>query len=182
MVKHLSRISQGGTVFLDTNILHFYLRGPEDLRKDCTLFLERIDEKGITGFTSSLVLDELMYKILLKKIEEKYRRNPLDVIQKSFEEIGVQSIEVRKALNIILGIEGLNILSVTRAHIEESVDFMQKYSVLPRDAIHLSVMKSIECTDLASADSDFDRVLTINRWTPLRQGELERIQGINRCA
>lgn len=93
--------------------------------------------------------------------------NPLDVLRNSFEEVGRQSAKVRQALNTVLGIQGLNILSVGRNHVEESVDFMQAYSVLPRDAFHLSVMRSKECTNLASADGDFDRVPNIDRWTPL---------------
>ncbi|MHB8565542.1 MAG: type II toxin-antitoxin system VapC family toxin [Nitrososphaerales archaeon] len=167
MARHLSKLPKGKSVFLDANIFHFYLRGPEELRKTCVSLLERIDKGENIGFTSSLVLDEVMYKILLKRIEDKHQKNPLSVIQKSFEEIGAQSPEVRKALNVIVGIQSLNVLSVERYHLEISVDYMEKYSVLPRDAIHLSVMKSIGCTDMASADGDFDRVSDINRWTPL---------------
>lgn len=108
-----------------------------------------------------------MYKILLKTIEGKHRRNPLDVIQKSVKEIGAQSSEIRNALDIILGIEGLNVVPVDRSHIESTVDYLEKFSVLPRDAVHFSVMKSLDCVDIASSDGDFDRVEGINRWTPL---------------
>lgn|SRR5487761_173154 len=167
MASHFSSIPNGKTVYVDANVFHFYLRGPEDLKKACSSFLQRIEKNEIRAVTSSLVLDEVMYKILLKRIEDKYKKNPLDIIRKSVEEIGVESAEVRKALDIILGISGLTVLSVDKEHVEEAVYFMAKYSVLPRDAIHLSVMKSVECKDLTSADGDFDRVQEITRWTPL---------------
>lgn len=141
--------------------------GPEEPSKVCAQLLHRIDKRENIGFTSSLVLDEVMYKILLKTIEGKHRRNPLDVIQKSVKEIGAQSSEIRNALDIILGIEGLNVVPVDRSHIESTVDYLEKFSVLPRDAVHFSVMKSLDCVDIASSDGDFDRVEGINRWTPL---------------
>jgi len=167
MARHLTGIPKGKAVFLDANIFHFYLRGPESLQKACISLLERIEGKEIAGYTSTLILDELIYKILLKKIEERYRKNPLSVLQKAPKEIGIHSPEVRKAVDIVLGIEGLTVLAVERHHVEEAIDHMQKYFILPRDAIHVSVAKSIGCNDLVSADSDFDRVVDLNRWTPL---------------
>jgi predicted nucleic acid-binding protein len=167
MVKPLADIPKGKSVFLDANVFHFYLRGPDSLQKACMLLLERIERKDVVGYTSTLVLDELIYKILLKKIEEKHRTNPFVVLQKDPKEIGAHSQEIRNALEIVLGIEGITVLAVERHHVEESIEFMQRYSILPRDAIHLSVMKSIDCKDMASADSDFDIVADLNRWSPL---------------
>src|ERR1700730_2752331 len=115
-----------------------YLRGPEGPRNACIALLEKMEKKENTGFTSSLVLDEVMYKILLKSIEDAHRKNPLGVLQNSFKEIGVQSSAVRRSLGIILGIQSLKVLPVERDHLETAVDYMEKYSLLPRDAIHLS--------------------------------------------
>ncbi len=167
MTKHLTDIPKGKVVFLDANIFHFYLRGPENAQKACISLLQRIEGKDVAGYTSTLILDELIYKILLKKIEEKYKRSPLTILQKVPKEIGIYPPEIRRAIDIVLGIEGLNVLPVEKHHIEEAIAQMQKYSILPRDAIHVSVMKSIECRDLASADNDFDRVIDMNRWSPL---------------
>jgi predicted nucleic acid-binding protein len=168
MASYLGKLlPEGRSVFVDANVFHFYLRGPENARKVCTSFFEDVERQEIRGFTSSLVLDEVMFKILLKAIEDKHRKNPLEIIQKSSDQIGAQSKQVRRALDIILGMEGLEVLPVEKQHIETSVDYMETYSILPRDAVHLSVMKSIQCSDVASADSDFDRVLDVNRWTPL---------------
>ena len=71
------------------------------------------------------------------------------------------------AFAIVLGVPNLTILPVEVHHVETAVDFMEKFSILPRDAIHLSIMNSIDCKDIATADADFDRVDSINRWTPL---------------
>jgi predicted nucleic acid-binding protein len=167
LARLLKAIPNGKVVFIDANVFHFYLRGPDDVKKACVSFLQRVEKREIRDITSALVLDEVMYKILLKSIEDKHNKNPVDVIRKSVEEIGIESREVKKAIDIILGIRNLSVLSVDQNQVEDSVDLMQKYSVLARDAIHLSTMKSIECKDLISADRDFDLVQDIVRWSPL---------------
>lgn len=167
LARALADLPKGRVVFIDSSIFHFYLRGPGSLQGVCTAFLERIEAKEIKGCTSALVLDELIYKILLKKVEEKHRKNPLVVLQNHPEEVSAHSGEIRRAVGILLGIEALDVLAVEKSHIEDAVDQMQEYSVLPRDAIHLAVMGSLNCHDIASADSDFDRVTDINRWTPV---------------
>ena len=167
MAGQLTDIPPGRAVFIDANIFHFYLRGPNIIQKACTSLLQRIERKEMVGYTSTLVLDELIYKLLLKKIEEKYKRNPLEILQRSPEEASAHSPDLRRAINSVMGIEGLTVLAVEARHIEESIDYIQKHSLLPRDAVHLSVINTIECTDLASADTDFDKVTNLNRWTPL---------------
>ncbi len=167
MVKHLSSIPSGGAVFIDANVFHFYLRGPDNVRKESTKFLERVEKSEISAYTSTLVLDELMYKILLRKIEEKHRQNPLIIIEKNFGEIGSNSPYVKEALEIVLGINGLSILGVTREHLEHAPDLMEIFSLLPRDAMHVAVMLANKIMDIASSDNDFERVKDIIRWTPI---------------
>ncbi len=167
MASPLADLPKDSVVFVDANIFHFFLRGPSSLQRACTAFLRRIESEEIAGYTSALVLDELIYKILLKKVEEKHRRNPLAVLKEHPDEVSVHSREIRRAVEILLGIEALDVIAVEKSHIEDAVDWMQNHSVLPRHAIHLSVMSSLACHDIASADSDFDRVTGISRWTPV---------------
>jgi len=165
--KVLGSIPIGKAVFVDANVFHFYLRGPMEVRKECTKFLERIEKGEILGYTSVLVLDELMYKILLRKIEEKHKQNPLVIIGNDVGEIGKNSSHVRDAIEIVLGISGLNVLDVTKEDLQNAPDLMELFSLLPRDAVHLSVMLSHRMSDIASSDNDFDRVKDLIRWTPI---------------
>ncbi len=167
LVKRLHDIPAGRAVFVDANVFHFYLRGPKDVRKESTDFLERVEKGEISGYTSTLVLDELMYKILLRKIEEKHKQNPLVVIEKNFEEIGKNSSYVKDAVDLVLGITELNVLNITREDLQNVPDLMELFSLLPRDALHLSVMFGHNINDIASSDNDFDRVKDLTRWTPI---------------
>jgi predicted nucleic acid-binding protein len=164
--KNLAEVPKGAAIFVDANVFHLYLRGPKSVREVCTRLLERIERGELKGCTSSLVLDELAYKLLLRRIEETHRRNPLEVIEKDPSAIGESSAYVDEGLNIVLGIKNLEILAVERHQVKEFVTFMKKYSLLPRDALHLSSMMAIGCRDIASTDGDFDSVPGIIRWSP----------------
>lgn len=164
--KDLAEVPKGLAIFLDANVFHLYLRGPKGIRDKCTRILERIERGEVKGYTSALVLDELAYKLLLRRIEETHRRNPLEVIEKTPSAIGESSNYVGEGLDIVLGIKGLEVLAVERHHAEEFVAYMKKYSLLSRDALHLSSMMAIGCKDIASTDEDFDSVPGIIRWSP----------------
>jgi len=167
MVRRLAELPQGVKVFIDTNIFHLYLRGPRLVRESCTAFLERVESGEIEGYTSTLVLDELAYKLLLKRIEEQYRQNPLKIIRERRNVIAEAVPYVEEGLNIVLGIEKLRVIGIERTHLEEFTEYMSDYLLLPRDALHVALMKTIDCENIASADKDFDVVPGIIRWSPL---------------
>ncbi len=167
MVRYLEQLPKGAVVFIDTNIFHLYLRGPRPIRDSCTAFLERVEEEKIMGYTSTLVLDELAYKLLLRRVEELYKRNPLEVIREKREVVAEVAPYVENGLNIVLGIEGLQVLSVESFHLSDFMEYVRKYSLLPRDALHVTIMVAINCKNIASADEDFDLVPFIVRWSPV---------------
>jgi predicted nucleic acid-binding protein len=164
--KDLAEIPKGVPIFVDANVFHLYLRGPKSVRDKCRRLLERIERGELKGYTSTLVLDELAYKLLLRRIEETHRRNPLEVMEENPSAIGESSSYVDKGLNIVLGIRGIKVLAIGRHHAEEFVTYMRRYSLLPRDALHLSSMMTIGCKDIASTDEDFDLVPGVVRWSP----------------
>jgi predicted nucleic acid-binding protein len=45
----------------------------------------------------------------------------------------------------------------------EALEFIEDYGLKPRDAFHLAVMKSFNIKEIASDDSDFDRVEWVRR-------------------
>ncbi|MCD6369330.1 MAG: type II toxin-antitoxin system VapC family toxin [Thermoproteales archaeon] len=167
MAKALARVPKGTSIFVDANIFHLYLRGPKPIRDICTEFLERIEKGELKGYTSTLVLDELAYKLMLRRVEELYRRNPLKVLKENRKVVAEVAPYVEKGISIILGMEELQILSVEPFHLEDFTEYMKNYSLWPRDSLHVAVMTSINCMNIASADEDFDAIPGIVRWTPV---------------
>lgn len=43
---------------------------------------------------------------------------------------------------------------------------MEKYNLLPNDALHLATMKRYGITNIATNDGDFERVPWLNVWKP----------------
>ena len=84
-----------------------------------------------------------------------------------FGEIAKNSSHAKEAINLVLGISGLNVPDVTKGDLQHAPDLMELFSLLPTDAVHLSVMLSHRIMDIASSDNDFDRVKDLTRWTPL---------------
>ena len=140
LIKKLSEFPKNNSIFIDANIFHLYLRGPKKIQEICTNFLE--------------------------KIEEKFQENPINILRKNPKVISNFSNYVELGLDTILGIENLKIIDISKEHVENLVDYMKKYLLLPRDALHLSVMLAINCKNIASTDDDFDRAPMITRWTP----------------
>ncbi len=58
----------------------------------------------------------------------------------------------------------LSLLDVTSADLEVMDGAMRNYRLRPRDALHLAAMQKCACLDLASNDSDFDRVPAVQRY------------------
>ena len=60
---------------------------------------------------------------------------------------------------------GLRVLEVTGDDIR-NMNNAVKYNLLPRDAIIVNLMSGHNIKNLATADTDFERIKTINVWTP----------------
>jgi len=168
VVRSLREIPKGERVFIDANIFHLYFRGPEPIKKQCREFIKRITNREILGYTSVLVLDEFIYKMLLKLIEVDYRENPIEVLRREkFDVVKKYSELVSSLLGEILSIRNLKILPVTREDILLASIILCRVGLLPRDAVHLAIMRKNDIRALASIDSDFDVVKEITRYSPL---------------
>ena len=56
---------------------------------------------------------------------------------------------------------------MTTSHVLQAAEISQQHGLLTNDAISLAVMQSRGLTNLASNDSDFDRVAGIIRFCPV---------------
>lgn len=62
--------------------------------------------------------------------------------------------------------ELFHILPITSKVVRDSFGYMSSYSLLPDDALNLSVMLTSGLKKLATKDADFDRVDKIQIWRP----------------
>jgi predicted nucleic acid-binding protein len=129
----LKNIPSNTHVFVDSNIFIYHFL---DVSVPCTNFLERIEMEDITAYTSTVVLSEVLHRLMIAEVVEK-----------------IPEFKVR-------------ILSVTSEAIFQSRRLRKEYYLLTKDSLNLYVMKTNDLKDMVTNDSDFDGVEWLNVWKP----------------
>ncbi len=153
-----------GSVYLDTNVLYMYLRSDPVHLPEIRVFLTRIIRGEIEAFVGLPVLDELYYRLLLGRIKETTTQNPLVFLRKNLvEAIAAHCTPIESALSKLMELPHMNLIGAEGADFERMLNNIRKFSLLPRDAVHLSIMQRLGLNAVASDDRDFDRIDTIER-------------------
>jgi predicted nucleic acid-binding protein len=156
------------SVFIDANVF-VYDFGPDPVfgppSRD---LLERIEQNEAKGCVSAHVLNDVAYRLMTLEacqtfgwpyagIGQRLRRHPGE-IQKPHR--------FRQALEEIVAV-GAQVLPVSVRHVLLASDLSRAHGLLSGDALILAVMQSHGLTNLASSDTDFDRVPGITRYALL---------------
>ncbi|MBI4786695.1 MAG: PIN domain-containing protein [Chloroflexi bacterium] len=159
-------------IFIDANIWsYFALRNPK-FQKDCTQFLERVEQSQISGVTSNFVLNEVLHVILIGKGSEILQTDKIWKIKEQLKKDAALSAQCYKACTDFLGYvnvlkaKGLRILDIGYDVIATSPDLGKSYKLLGTDALHLATCKAQSIKHLATNDSDFDNVDILTVWKP----------------
>ena len=160
----LEDLPSGRRVFVDSNIFIYHFL---DISDQCTAFLERIDSHEICGFTSTIVMAEVLHKLMIAEIAENYKMNRREVNQfikrcpSVISELERCEIAIRKISEF-----DIEILPIMSGVILESRNLRYEHKLMTNDSINLFLMKLTGLEDIASNDSDFDRVPWIKVWKP----------------
>jgi predicted nucleic acid-binding protein len=161
-------IPAGLAVFVDANALLYYFTAHPRYGPACQKLLDRIENKEITGFTSAHVLTEVVHRLMTieacqrfgwpaKGIAQRLRKHPAEVQQLT---------RSRQAIDEITLI-GLDVLAIGKTHVSLGADISRQLGLLCGDALVVAVMQAQSLTNLASKDTDFDRVPGITRYAPV---------------
>lgn len=161
-------ILSGARVFLDANTLVYAVIAHPVYGASCKALLDRVEHADLLGLTSAHVLSETAHRLMTieacdpfgwpaRGIANRLRRNPAQVQQLTVHR---RAIDEFRAAHI-------DILPVLGTQVSRAADVSQQFGVLSADALVVVAMQDSSLVDLASADSDFDRVPGINRYGPL---------------
>ena len=175
---------QEGDVFIDTNFFYHYLRPPSQYMDQIIAFFQRIEVGRIHGFTSVGVFDELAYRRLLLYIKDQYGGNPFDLLRQQRQAMLQEFYpNVQEDLLAVRSFPNLETLPMTVIDLSQVIDDLTSVMLLPRDALHLAVMRNHGISCIATDDRDFDGVEGIERvWLynpPLRKPMMVMIQRMN---
>ncbi len=129
-------------IYLDANVFYFSLYPDDDRCIEARNILRRIAKGGFKAYTCALAIDEFVWSVWKKSKDKQIATNE-----------GLK----------ILSLSNLELISVDKEIIFNSLKIMGLYSLKPRDAIHLAAMLSKNIKVIVSDDRDFDKIKEIKR-------------------
>ncbi len=154
--------------YLDTNAFYFFFFEDETYSRGIKKFFVQMQEGKQKGLTSALTLDELAYVVLLRLIEKKYNKHPLDVIRNSRRSILEFIPQIQTMFDVIFSLNNLLIMDAKTSAVGLIPSMMEEHCLLPRDALHAITAKNAGCHEILSTDTDFDTVSGLQRIDPAK--------------
>jgi len=161
-------IPPGKTVFIDANIFLYEIFDHPVFGEGSYRILKDVEEGILNGVISTLVLDEVFYKMILMEASNKFQISIKDTsffLKKNPKKI-TQLENSWKNIKKIPKMRNLKVEGITPEIFESSVEIVKTNMLLTHDAAHLAVMQYTEVTDIATNDSDFERIEGITVWRP----------------
>lgn len=139
----------------------------------CSDFLRLVETNRIKGVITPHVMDEILFKILIAEAARYIKKFTMPSLKKEMRKSSFSSKTYRPVKEYgdylkELTYGGLEILAIDSGTIEKSIDLGLRYGLLTTDAIHLSSMKQYGIINIATNDSDFKRVKSLNIYEPER--------------
>jgi predicted nucleic acid-binding protein len=149
---------QGDVISLDTNVLIGLVDTASDYHAACVAFFQRLidPDSPIRLFTAPLTLDEVIFVLWhemlvrepynITRSRSQYLRDHPEIVRVLMEHIA----PLVEAIGELVTLE-----PVMAADTDPMRHEMLASGLLPRDAIHLAVMKRLGLTAIASGDEGF---------------------------
>lgn len=164
----LGSLSHGSKIFIDANIFLYSIFGHPTLKPQCKEFLLKVENGVYESVTSTLVLNEVMHKLMLAEVAKIKRlsseRDALRLIKEQPETVSSLSMAWRNYTDIKK--YPIAILSIDEEIMDAAVEISKKHGLLISDSVHVAAMNSNGILNIASNDSDFERVKGIEVWSP----------------
>jgi predicted nucleic acid-binding protein len=162
----LNDVEQGTDIFIDANIFLYDILEHWKYGEVCKTFLEAVNRGKIT---SVLVCNEIFHRAMIAEVVEKYKVEPKSVVsylKKKNWGIIKGLNKAWSAVEIIKRIENLRIVEIDREIFDTALGCSKKYCLLSNDSFHVATMKKYRVTNIATNDSDFERVEWLKVWKP----------------
>jgi predicted nucleic acid-binding protein len=129
--------------------------------------MARIDNQGVSGFTSTHILTEVAHRLMMIEAASLPGWKPTKVKQRLLRQPAVlqQLVHFQAAVDSVLH-SRLQVLPIAPSLILTATGISQATGLLSNDALIVAVMQANGLTNLASHDTDFDRVPGITRFAP----------------
>jgi len=131
----------------------------------CAGFVRRLEEENILSIVSNLALDEVWYALLRVNLINDFEQKWHEKLRNEPEIIDKYVPILRRATADILMLPTVIVVETPTEATLNALDFIERYHLLPRDAIHLSTALSLGVHNIVTTDLDFIRIGGINVYT-----------------
>ena len=166
--RQFSEIADGLSIFIDANVFIYHFSGPTALSPICSAFLKRIEDGAIRGLTSTVVLMEVLHRLMILEAAGAFQIPARDALRYLKEHpqqakgLLAHQVTVPKIREM-----GVDVVVVGMEDILRSSEIKRQHGLLTNDAVLLAVMERSGVTALASNDPDFQAVGTITLYRPI---------------
>jgi len=168
MLNSLNDFDSTEEIFVDTNI---FLHHAFAANKNSIAFLKRAETRSLKLYTSTLVLEEMICKLMMQASSNFLDRVTTDRVkqflqdegnrQKMMESVGKYMEYIRTLQSICL-----QVLDFSEKDMRDAVRIISLYGLIPADAAHIAIMSRRKIRHLATSDRDFTVVEGITVWSP----------------
>lgn len=158
------------TVFVDANIFIYVATEDERYVDRCEDLLDSIEAGRVKGFTSVLVLNEVVHKLMTLEIAEEKDVAPGAVMQHIRNDsslLGTVS-EAWNDLIRILSIDNLSVLDADLSALVVGSGIAREENILITDSMHLATLEMYGIDAIATTDGRMDDMETVTVWHPGR--------------
>ena len=160
----LDRLPAGISLFIDTNVFLYHVFGTHP---SCTRVFARIQRRELRGYTSPTVLTEVLHKLMLAEVGERYPIMPagaLRTLRRHPEIIAT----LTKGAELIRQFPTwrIRIVPVRWHHVQTAMDLARRHHLMTTDALILATIRASRLIHLATNDTDFLRVPNLTVWRP----------------
>jgi predicted nucleic acid-binding protein len=160
----LDQVPSGARVFIDSTIFLYHFTGASS---DCRRFLERCERGEIKGLTSVLVMAEVAHRLMMIEAVARELISPGNVVKKLRDkpEI-VRKLHVYQTQMECIPLMGIDVISIDLKALMRSAEYRRTYGLLTNDSLVATAAVDLGPPSIASADSDFKRVLRLKLFRP----------------
>ncbi len=168
MQKRLKEFNEKEPIFIDANI---FLHHAFDANPNSIQFLKSVESSNIKAYTSALVIEEIMFKLIMQSASNFLHKLTLQDVKgllrdnKYREKIFKPVLEYRGYIEILKDF-GLAVLDLTDKDMAAALLKAKEYGLIMADASHIAVMERKGISNIASSDGDFSSVKNITLWSP----------------
>jgi len=167
MKNSLNNLPDSANIYVDSSIFIYDATNHPKYAASCSVFLDRVETGEISGVTSILGISETVHKLAVIELSSKLKKKPVSIISlikkkpSLLDDLEAPFLAAEDIMNMNLEIVNLFVPIFIAA-----LEFMKSYRLLSNDAIHVATMKRHSIINIATNDSDFERVGWIKVWTP----------------